>query len=62
VATSAAPAASAGPGAGAPSPASGGGGGLDIGLLLAAVVGGGLAGLALLRLIAARARQTMPPR
>jgi hypothetical protein len=46
--------------AGGPSgPTSGSGsGGLDIGLLAACVVGGGLAGLALLRLIAARRRRS----
>ena len=51
-AATASPSASASAATVAPAPASGGG--VDAGLLLAAIVGGGLAGLAMLRLLAAR--------
>jgi hypothetical protein len=46
------------PGAASRAPSSGSGSGLDPGLFVAALVGGGLAGLALLRLAAARRRAT----
>jgi hypothetical protein len=52
--TSAASAASAAPAASGPSPSHGSG--VDPGLLIAAVAGGGLGGLAMLRLAAARRR------
>jgi hypothetical protein len=54
--TGGSPASSTAPAAPGPSPSHGSG--VDPGLLIAAVVGGGLGGLALLRLAAARRRAT----